>query len=389
MRALVTTCLWSSCSAAAALSAFTTARGELPGRVVSASPVEPSSLFERLNWPRLKAPEAAQLTPVVRLPGFLSEDDMEQIHALASAVRASSGDDCLSTATKGAQLAEGAWQTIFLNKRLPQLLPALWSRTLQAMSNADAEHFHVLDTARRTLNLRSAEYHEIAPTGSLPHPKHLDYGSLITVDFMLSGTDEFEGGAFSTLEADGQPAMRESTWPLLSSPSPPLPFTRPPGVWTPSRLDSVTSDTLFLGRVCALAQAISSLTPLSAATPSSSSLTSTTASLPSPPADATSSSRSSGRGWREHARRYEIAISRSLWPTMREPIHPERSWARFARISHAQRCSDPFGPCYCKYAPRQCALVDGGERSAYEPPWVRVRREDTADSPHFVRSQPR
>ena len=60
-------------------------------------------------------------------------------------------------------------------------------------------------TSRRaaTLNLRSAEYHDIGPGGALPHPKHLDYGSLITVDFMLSDTDDFEGGTFSTLEADG------------------------------------------------------------------------------------------------------------------------------------------------------------------------------------------
>jgi len=303
--ALVTSCLWSSCSAAAALSAFTTARGEVSGRVVPASsPVEPSSLFERLNWPRLTAPEAAQLTPVVRLPGFLSEDDMEQIHALASAVRASSGDDCLSTATKGAQLAEGAWQTIFLNKRLPQLLPALWSRTLQAMSNADAEHFHVLDTARRTLNLRSAEYHEIAPTGSLPHPKHLDYGSLITVDFMLSGSDEFEGGVFSTLEADGN--LQPHTF---------------------ERGDAL----LFLSHKY---HCVSPVT----------------------------------------AGRRNVLVA--------------ELWEGVARTC-PQRCSDPFGPCYCKYEPRQCALIDGGERSAYEPPWVRVRREDTADSPHFVRSQPR
>jgi hypothetical protein len=34
-------------------------------------------------------------------------------------------------------------------------------------------------------------------------PTHCDYGSLVTIDLMLSDTSEFDGGMFETLEPDG------------------------------------------------------------------------------------------------------------------------------------------------------------------------------------------
>ena len=39
--------------------------------------------------------------------------------------------------------------------------------------------------------------------GSLAFPTHHDTGSLVTIDVMLSDASEFEGGQFSTKEADG------------------------------------------------------------------------------------------------------------------------------------------------------------------------------------------
>jgi hypothetical protein len=38
----------------------------------------------------------------------------------------------------------------------------------------------------------------------LPWTHHYDAGSLVTIDAMLSSTDDFEGGAFQTLEPDGE-----------------------------------------------------------------------------------------------------------------------------------------------------------------------------------------
>mgnify|MGYP002632737795 CR=1 FL=1 len=50
---------------------------------------------------------------------------------------------------------------------------------------------------------RCVEYHVVEPGGSLPFVHHYDHGSLITIDVMLSHSDEFEGGQFQTLETDG------------------------------------------------------------------------------------------------------------------------------------------------------------------------------------------
>jgi len=64
----------------------------------------------------------------------------------------------------------------------------------------------LLDAQRAQLNLRVAEYHVIEEEGGLPIPKHMDYGSLMTLDILLSPTSQFEGGQFQTLEADGRMA---------------------------------------------------------------------------------------------------------------------------------------------------------------------------------------
>ena len=55
------------------------------------------------------------------------------------------------------------------------------------------------------VGVRCVEYHTVQPGGGLPDPKHHDIGSLLTVDILLSSpSDDFGGGTFSTLEADGK-----------------------------------------------------------------------------------------------------------------------------------------------------------------------------------------
>jgi len=179
-------------------------------------------------------------------------------------------------------------------------LPALWARMLDAMRAADADHFGVLEeTTRHKLHLRSAEYHEVLPTGALPTPKHLDYGSLVTIDLMLSSTGDFEGGAYTTLEADG--SMLQHT------------FER--------------GDALIFQ-----SHKYHCVSPVT-----------------------------SGR---------RNVLVAELWEGLPRPC--------------PQRCSDPWGACYCKYAPRHTAFVHAGKQCAYEPKYVRVSKESTADSPHFV-----
>ena len=49
-----------------------------------------------------------------------------------------------------------------------------------------------------------------------------------------------------------------------------------------------------------------------------------------------------------------------------------------------QRCSDPWGPCYCKFEPMRTSLIMGGEQTPHQPAYVRVSRVGTCDSPSFV-----
>ena len=250
------------------------------------------NMWDRLSSPDLVPWEDAQRTPAVRLPNFLSEYEQEQLHELAIATRETGG------AHHG--LAKGNWRTTFINQRLPEHLPDLWSRIMAAWRQADAEHFGILEEeGRECLHLRSAEYHVVLPTGNLAQPKHLDYGSLLTIDFMLSDTSEFEGGTFSTLEADG--TLKEHIF---------------------ERGDAI----IFLSHKFHCVAPVTS-----------------------------------GR---------RNVLVAELWEGL-----PRQC---------PRRCSDPFGPCYCKYEPNLTALHEGGERSEYEPPWLRVRKPGTADSPAFV-----
>ena len=149
------------------------------------------TLFERLQEPQLVTTSAAQAMPVIRLPGFLSEAEQEELHALARSVREEAPHSASVWATDALELGEHEeWRTTFLNQRLPQRLPQLWGRVLDAARKADSRHFggmlERLPQPLHALNVRSAEYHVITTGGALAYPEHLDYGSLVTVDFMLS-----------------------------------------------------------------------------------------------------------------------------------------------------------------------------------------------------------
>jgi hypothetical protein len=62
---------------------------------------------------------------------------------------------------------------------------------------------------------RNVELHVVRPGGALSDPEHFDGGSLITVDVMLAGAADFEGGVFTTPEGGAgygrDPSMGE-TW---------------------------------------------------------------------------------------------------------------------------------------------------------------------------------
>jgi hypothetical protein len=168
---------------------------------------------------RLVPVDEAQASSVVHLDGLLDEDDMAALSDLAHA--ASLADpSCVSDRSSWsdpgqirAQISEGAeandqgsvWSVVFLQagRRLQRRLPAITTKLLAAVRAADQSNWRALSGLAHC-NIRCAEYHTMRPGGGLADPEHYDYGSLLTLDVMLSepGAD-FEGGTFRTLEPDG------------------------------------------------------------------------------------------------------------------------------------------------------------------------------------------
>lgn len=157
--------------------------------------VAQNSLARRVFNPRLPSVDSAQQTSVRRFANFLSERDIEAIHTCAATV-----NELNTEVSRSHGLKFASWSTIYFNHRLCELLPDLYHRLCSAAREADAD-WQVLGAVDR-LGMRCAEYHTVHTSGGLPKKTHYDAGSLITMDLMLSHTDDFEGGAFSTLEQD-------------------------------------------------------------------------------------------------------------------------------------------------------------------------------------------
>ena len=173
------------------------------------SAVKPSpSLTQRAESPWLISEADAQRTAVRRLPRFLSDADIESIHAAAVTARAAAAAAGFKvSATYERQVREGG-RTVWLNHRVLELLPDLHARMVEAARAADRELWGGVLDDRVALNLRSSEYHVVVHDAedserNIPMPVHADYGSLVTINLMLSDRSEYEGGVFQTLEADG------------------------------------------------------------------------------------------------------------------------------------------------------------------------------------------
>ena len=124
-----------------------------------------SRLFEP---PRLEPLDIAQRSSVVRVPNFLSADDISQLHAAAGQVESDKGRHDLQQ-RQGAPA--GSWHTVFVNDRLVDLLPDLHSRMFAAARQADADNWQLLDPARHELSFRVCEYHTVTQSGGIPMDK--------------------------------------------------------------------------------------------------------------------------------------------------------------------------------------------------------------------------
>jgi hypothetical protein len=158
-----------------------------------------SDLAQRVFSPRLVSTTDAQATSVARLRRFFSEEEMDRFHDAAAVVCAERGEMERSNGC-----AEGSWRTVYLNNRLADLLPDIYAKLVDAAHAVDDEQWGGVLRDRRQLTMRCAEYHTVLERGGLPIEQHHDYGSLVTMDLMLSHTSEFEGGHFQTLQPSGE-----------------------------------------------------------------------------------------------------------------------------------------------------------------------------------------
>jgi len=139
----------------------------------------------------------ARASRVVHHPSLLDEDEIASVHALAASI----GPHQIDKAGKI------SWKTCYLNSggRFGTDLPALKAKLIQAARDVDASNgWNVLRGVESSkLGVRVAEHHTVGVGGCLPWIHHRDWGSLVTIDVMLSAPGEFEGGTFQTSEVDG------------------------------------------------------------------------------------------------------------------------------------------------------------------------------------------
>eukprot|EP00930_Biecheleria_cincta_P032871 TRINITY_DN22776_c0_g2_i1.p1 TRINITY_DN22776_c0_g2~~TRINITY_DN22776_c0_g2_i1.p1 ORF type:complete len:488 (+),score=34.47 TRINITY_DN22776_c0_g2_i1:141-1604(+) len=158
----------------------------------------------------LSKDEAGKL-PVVRLPGLLSDHEINKLLAAAQA------DTDRRIGTYRRVIPNGPWSTWYLHTGgwLQATFPALCTRLAQAVAAADNEHWGLLANApcAKTLGqpvVRTAELHTVEGGGGLPFPDHHDYGSMWTLDIMLAEPgQDFSGAEFQTLEPDGKLVTHE------------------------------------------------------------------------------------------------------------------------------------------------------------------------------------
>jgi hypothetical protein len=155
----------------------------------------------------LMTPVDAQKTKVVRIKGFLSEEEVEIVKGEVAAIQGMHLAGIIERDDKEQLQMIGVWRSTYLhtNGVFREQLPSFYEKCRQAMFLIDKSNWNVLGAVpSERLNFRTVECHEYSAGGRLVEEKHYDAGSFITMDIMLAdpGVD-FEGGEFATPEADG------------------------------------------------------------------------------------------------------------------------------------------------------------------------------------------
>lgn len=155
----------------------------------------------------------SQRTRVVRVPQLLNAAEIQAVHDVAARLKPLIGSAGRTAHNQAAAYRNGAWETMYLSTDglLAKEMPWLQERIRATAAKVDQQQgWKLLDRATTPVNTRCVEYHTVDAGGSLPYPTHYDHGSLLTLDILLTDPDEFDGGEFSTLEADG--TMLKHEW---------------------------------------------------------------------------------------------------------------------------------------------------------------------------------
>merc|ERR1712166_617092 len=153
------------------------------------------------------AVSTAQCTAAVRVHSCFTLSEVAQLLAAHKRLEGRCG-----SATRKHGQDSSNWNTTFLQTDclFASELPQLRKRILDTVAAVDSEQQwgllsrSAVDTEPAAYALRVVELHTVGPGGSLPERKHYDEGSLVTIDVMLSPSDDFDGGQLQTLETDGE-----------------------------------------------------------------------------------------------------------------------------------------------------------------------------------------
>jgi len=152
----------------------------------------------------------AQRTQAVRVRGLLSRADIDRVHRLAAEVAERRPEATIDRSAWGQP--PGTWRVTFINDgcAFEARLPDLHARLRSTMLETDRRHWNVT-AGVDDVNYRVAEHHTMrssidgrATRGGLRTLRHVDQGSLITIDVLLTERAEIAGGVLQTLEADGE-----------------------------------------------------------------------------------------------------------------------------------------------------------------------------------------
>ena len=163
----------------------------------------------------LMVPAEAQKTTIIRVPNFLSAVEVDVLIEEAVAAQRAHAAGSVDRSAGGGKTTSGVWRTTYLHTGglFRERLAPLHARIRRKIEEVDKAHWGLLegrDPAK--LNFRTVEYHEYGVEGRLSAERHIDAGSLVTIDIMLAepGVDYegASGGSTSTSSHHGRRSRR-------------------------------------------------------------------------------------------------------------------------------------------------------------------------------------